>query len=294
MAVLSSMTGFGAASLDAAGLLVRVEVRAVNHRGLQVKVRASGDLGTLESEVEARVRSRVARGSIVINVEVRRTGDVACQGLDVAAATRWADSLRGLAVELGLEGRVTLELLVGLPGVIADDAAGALELDADQRSAISACVDAALVSLDEMRGREGQALAQDLMDNAREVERIVALVRARMPEVVRAHHESLRARLAELIGASVPAADLAREAALIADRMDVGEELTRLDSHLFQLRTLVSEGGQVGRKLDFLAQEFFREANTTGAKCNDAQVAHLVVDLKTHIERLREQVQNVE
>jgi uncharacterized protein (TIGR00255 family) len=294
MAALHSMTGFGAASVDAAGLLVRVEVRAVYHRGLQVKVRASNELGALESEVEARVRAQLARGSVVVNVDVQRSGDVACQGLDVAAATRWTDSLRGLAVELGLEGRVTLELLVGLPGVVADDARGTLELTEDQRAAVSSAIDAAIASLNEMRAREGQALARDLLDNAREVERLVELVRERMPEVVRAHHEALRARLAELIGQSVPAADLAREAALIADRMDVGEELARLGSHLHQLRTLIAEGGQVGRKLDFLAQEFFREANTTGAKCNDAGVAHLVVDLKTHIERLREQVQNIE
>jgi uncharacterized protein (TIGR00255 family) len=294
MAALLSMTGFGAASVDAAGLLVRVEVRAVNHRGLQVKVRASGELGALESDVEARVRAQLARGSVVVNVDVQRSGDVACQGLDVAAAARWVDSLRGLAVELGLEGHVTLELLVGLPGVVAEDARGALELSDDERAAVLAAVDAAVVSLNEMRAREGQALARDLLENAREVERLVDLVRERMPEVVRAHHEALRTRLAELIGQSVPATDLAREAALIADRMDVGEELARLGSHLHQLRTLIADGGQVGRKLDFLAQEFFREANTTGAKCNDAGVAHLVVDLKTHIERLREQVQNIE
>lgn len=294
MAALLSMTGFGAASVDAAGLLVRVEVRAVNHRGLQVKVRASGDLGALESDVEARVRAQLARGSVAVNVVVQRSGDVACQGLDVGAATRWVDSLRGLAVELGLEGHVTLELLVGLPGVVADDARSALELTENERTVVMECVDAALVSLNEMRAREGYALARDLLDNGREVERLVELVRERMPEVVRAHHEALRTRLAELIGQSVPAADLAREAALIADRMDVGEELARLGSHLHQLRTLIADGGQVGRKLDFLAQEFFREANTTGSKCNDAGVAHLVVDLKTHIERLREQVQNIE
>jgi len=294
MAALLSMTGFGAASVDVPGLLVRVEVRAVNHRGLQVKVRASGELGALESDVEARVRAQLARGSVVVNVDVQRSGDVACQGLDVAAATRWADSLRGLAVELGLEGHVTLELLVGLPGVVTDDARAAFELTDDERAAVLACVDAALVSLNEMRAREGHALARDLLENAREVERLVELVRERMPEVVRALHEALRTRLAELIGQSVPAADLAREAALIADRMDVGEELARLGSHLHQLRTLIADGGQVGRKLDFLAQEFFREANTTGSKCNDAGVAHLVVDLKTHIERLREQVQNIE
>lgn len=294
MGALASMTGFGAASREAAGLAVRVEVRAVNHRGLQVKARVPSELAALEPDVEARVRARVARGAVAVNVTVERAGLETTAGLDADAAARWTRSLRGLAATLGIEHPVTLDLLVGLPGVVAGDTSALGELSPGEAAEVLGCVDDALVSLAAMREREGAALARDLLDNAREVERLVALVRERMPEVVRAHHEALRARLAELLGEAVPASDLAREAALLADRMDVGEELARLGSHLHQLRVLIADGGQVGRKLDFLAQEFFREANTTGAKCNDASVAHLVVELKTHIERLREQVQNIE
>ncbi|MEZ6015507.1 MAG: YicC/YloC family endoribonuclease [Planctomycetota bacterium] len=294
MGVLSSMTGFGAAQRDALGIAVRVEVRAVNHRGLQVKARLPAELSALESDVEARVRARIARGAVSLNVSLERGGGLAGTGFDLEAARRWTETLESAARTLGLAAQPTLEVLVGLPGVVVTGAAASQELAPEVAELVFACVDDALASLAEMREREGGALARDLLENALEVERLVELVRARMPEVVRGHHEALRARLAELIGANVPAADLAREAALIADRMDVGEELARLGSHLHQLRGLVSAGGQVGRKLDFLAQEFFREANTTGAKCNDAAVAHLVVDLKTHIERMREQVQNVE
>jgi len=298
------MTGFGAASRAEAGLLVRVEARSVNHRGLQVKARLSNGFGGLEAEVEAAVRKRVARGVITVQVSIERAAGGECSGLDKAAAARWAEELRALALDLGLDSHVTLDLLVGLPGVITDGAKkdgvitdverAAVLPAAEEGAAVLATVDDALVSLAEMRAREGSALGRDLLENAREVEALVGLIRARMPDVVRDHQRNLSARLTELVGEAVPASDLAREAALIADRMDVDEELTRLASHLHQLRTLIAAGGEVGRKLDFLAQEFFREANTTGAKCNDAAVAHLVVDLKTHIERLREQVQNVE
>ncbi len=292
MAALHSMTGFGAASRDAAPFVVRVEVRTVNHRGLQVKVRVPQEHGALESDVEARVRARLARGSVTVNVELARTSARPCEGLDVDAARRWVEALRGLELELGVPGPVGLDLVVGLPGVIGSGSAEPLA--PEHQAAVLAVVDAALDSLAEMRHREGLALERDLLEQAREIERLVALVRARMPEVVRGHAEALRARVGELVGQAVPAADLAREVALLADRMDVSEELTRLDSHVHQLRALLAEGGSVGRKLDFLAQELFREANTTGAKCNDAAVAHCVVDLKTHIERLREQVQNIE
>ena len=291
MAALHSMTGFGAASRDAAPFVVRVEVRTVNHRGLQVKVRVPQEHGALESDVEARVRARLARGSVTVTVELARPSARPCEGLDVDAARRWVEALRGLQLELGVQGPVGLDLVVGLPGVIGS---GSPEpLAPEHQAAVLAAVDAALDSLAEMRHREGLALERDLLDQAREIERLVALVRVRMPEVVRGHAEALRARVGELVGHAVPAADLAREVALLADRM-VSEELTRLDSHVHQLRALLAEGGSVGRKLDFLAQELFREANTTGAKCNDAAVAHCVVDLKTHIERLREQVQNIE
>jgi uncharacterized protein (TIGR00255 family) len=294
MGALRSMTGFGTAASEAVGLDVRVEVRAVNHRGLQVKSRLSSEFAALETEVDAVVRSQLARGSVTVQVNVERTVADGRGMLDVDAARRWDDALRGLAIELGIEARVDLSMLVALPGVIATGAAGNGAQDEGEVRAILDTVRSALVSLDEMRRREGAALARDLLDNGSEIERLVELVRARMPAAVRTHHETLRQRVSELVGDNVPAADLAREAALLADRMDVGEELTRLVSHLHQLRTFVAEGGPVGRKLDFLVQEFLREANTTGAKCNDAHVAHLVVDLKTHIERLREQVQNIE
>jgi uncharacterized protein (TIGR00255 family) len=157
-------------------------------------------------------------------------------------------------------------------------------------------VDGALEALGEMREREGAALARDLRRSAKSIAALVQRIAKRMPQVVRAHHEALKQRVGELLeGRAAPAdAELARELALLADRLDVTEELTRLSSHIGQLDVLLERSGAVGRQLDFLVQEFLREANTVGSKCSDAQVAHLVVELKTWIERLREQVQNIE
>jgi uncharacterized protein (TIGR00255 family) len=164
------------------------------------------------------------------------------------------------------------------------------------RRALLRAVDGALTALIEMRDHEGRALAADLTKHATAIARVVARIEKRMPQVVRAHQKALRQRVDELLDgrSTVQPADLAREVALIADRMDVSEELSRLHSHMDQLARLVEKKGPVGRSLEFLVQEFLREANTIGSKCNDARMAHDVVELKTLIERLREQVQNVE
>jgi uncharacterized protein (TIGR00255 family) len=292
--MIRSMTGFGRAQVEEGGLAVRAEMRSVNHRHLQVKARLPGELAYLEPAVEALVRKGLERGAVTLSVAVTRGPAAGAAALDVELARRYQRSLARLARELGIDARVDLALLVGLPGVLgaADDEQ---ERGREEKLVLRA-VRRALDALVEMRAHEGASLAKDLRANARAVGRIAARIRRRMPAVVREHHASLVRRLNELLDgrSSVQPADLPRELALLAERVDVGEELARLASHLDQVERLLAAGGGVGRKLDFLAQELFREANTIGAKCNDAAVSHAVVDLKTHIERLREQVQNLE
>ncbi len=291
---MRSMTGFGAATNDRSGLALRVEARSVNHKYLQVKVRLPGELSYLEPEVDALVRKKIERGALSLTVSLPSTASLSPLTIDTAVAKRYERMLTDLAKELGLEPRVELETIAGLPGVLT----GMVDTRALQRGrrATLQTIAAALDALTEMREREGDALAADLEKNAAAVGRVTARIEKRMPGVVRAHHKALRARVAELIDdrASLQPSDLAREVALIADRMDVSEELTRLASHLDQLSRLLAKKGPVGRSLDFLVQEFLREANTIGSKCNDARVSHDVVELKTLIERLREQVQNIE
>lgn len=292
--VLRSMTGFGAGSAEGRDLSARAEVRSVNHRHLLVKSRLPTELASLESEIEGLAKKRLSRGSVAVSVQVTKAPGAALASLDRALAARYADELRRLATELGLDEEVRLDQILALPGVLGGDRDdGAM---ARAGKLVLAAVKDALGELTAMREREGAALAADLAKNVAAIRRTVAQIEKRMPGVVRAAQQALRDRIAELVGdrVEIGPADLAREIAVIADRGDVSEELSRLASHLDQFEALLDEGGAIGRKFDFLVQEMFREANTVGAKCGDAGVSQLVVDVKTRLERLREQVQNVE
>lgn len=294
--MIQSMTGFGSATVAEEGLLARTEIRSVNHRYLQVKVRLALEDGALEPEVEALVRKTLERGAVTVTVNVEHEARPSAIRLDVELARHYQKALTELADELALEHRtIDLDTLIGLPGVIArqDDAR---ERERERR-AVLASVRAALEGLAKMRAVEGQSLLADLKKNAAAIGKIVARIEKRMPKVVKEHHATLLKRINDLLDgrAVIESSELPRELALLADRMDVSEELTRLKSHLEQWETLLARGqAAVGRQLDFLVQELLREANTIGAKCNDAEMAHGVVEMKTLIERLREQVQNVE
>lgn len=291
---MRSMTGLGVASRRSGALALRAEVRSVNHKFLQLKVRLPSELALLEPEVEALVRDRLERGSVTLNVTSHGAAQLSAIEVDLAVAKRYKAQLLTLARELKLEAEIGLEDIASLPGVFSSEPDTAAMQRG--RKLLLDVVAGALDSLAEMREREGKALAKDLARHRTAIERIVAVIARRMPVVVRTHQDNLRKRVADLIGekAVVAPNELAREVALLADRLDVTEELTRLESHLAQLAVLSERDGSVGRQLDFLVQEFLREANTIGSKCSDAQVAHAVVELKTQIERLREQVQNVE
>lgn len=291
------MTGFGAASVTKGRIVARVELRSVNHRHLQLKARLSSEQAHLEPALEALVREKLERGSVSVSATIEREAAAGAARVNTDVAKRYQKLLQGLAKELKLDGGVRLDTLIGLPGVI-----GSAEDDSQRETEdelLLGCAKQAIEELVKMRAREGASLLADLRKNTKGIAELVASIEVRMPAVVREHHESLRERVALLLDGQNPRVavrpeDLAREVALLADKMDVGEELTRLTSHLEQWEGLLTKGGAVGRQLEFLVQELLREANTIGSKCNDAKVAHAVVEMKTLIERLREQVQNVE
>jgi uncharacterized protein (TIGR00255 family) len=292
--LIRSMTGFGAARGEAGAETLSVELRSVNAKFCEVKARLPRELSSLEQEVVKAVKARLARGSIDAFVRRESRAGLAIEPqLNLALASAWAQALRTLRDELGLSGEPSVAEIASQDGVIklgetAPDAEGAL------RALQQAC-SLALDALEEMRRREGEALAKDLgarfdaiEKGAREIERLA-------PLQVTAARERLEARIAELLkGAAVDPARLAQEVAIIADRSDIAEELTRLASHLAQARGLVAGGGPAGRKLEFLVQEVNREINTIGSKSQHAGIAGLVVELKAELERVREQVQNVE
>jgi len=293
--LILSMTGFGAASLEQGGASVRAELRAVNHRHLQLKTRLPHDLGALEPEVDALVRKKLSRGGMTLTVSMTRPTPGAAVSLNAEAASRYRDLLTELRAQLDLPDELLLSTLLGLPGVVETGAQAEGNGDAERRLVLRV-VKGAIEELLEMRATEGELILRDLRKHARGIEKTLGRIEKRAPKVVRDHHAALQRRVQELLGDTevVSQGDLAREIALLADRLDISEEIARLWSHLSQLDTLLDKGGSVGRKLDFLAQEFLREANTIGSKASDATAQHLVVELKTHIERLREQVQNVE
>jgi uncharacterized protein (TIGR00255 family) len=290
-----SMTGCGEGVAAAAGSTCRVEVRSVNNRGFKLTVRAREGFFSLEPRIEAAVRERFRRGTVSVTLDVQGSAAAATRRLDQDQLAAYLDDLERFSAARNLPLPQSLDGLLGLPGVVAD------AVPADAAAAglwplVAEAVAAAVVACDAMREAEGAALAADIRGIVAEVRLLVAGIRDRVPAAVARHRERLAERVGSVLaerGAGLSEADLTREIVLLADRSDIAEELVRLESHLDQFERLLAEP-TAGRQLDFLTQELGREANTVAAKSADVEIAHAVVEAKTLIERLREQVQNLE
>jgi len=292
------MTGFGRSSFQVDGLAFDVEVRSVNHRYLDARVRVPRVLSALESELRGRVQTRFARGKVDLNV-ASPGGGVPAPSLeiDMHAARSYLQVASELRAAEHVEGSLDVGTLLGLPGV-ARFVEPELPAEA-QREALFRAADAALDALDAMRVAEGAALERELLARVSVVEATATRLDERSGEVQQSVREKLRRRSEQLRQETglLDEARLHQEIVLAADRLDITEEIVRLRSHVEQFRSIVAEGAvgkPVGRRLDFLLQEFGRETNTIGSKGSDAPIAHEIVELKSEIERLREQVQNVE
>jgi uncharacterized protein (TIGR00255 family) len=291
--MIRSMTGFGAGHGVAAGEELDVEVRSVNHKFCEVKVRLPREYAALELEAATLVKERLARGGVDVSIRrVAGAGGLAPR-VDAQLAEAYARAFAELQARLDLATGATLADILSADGVVRLEERD-VDLDA-AREAVRAGLSAALEALVEMRAREGAALARDLAGRLDTIEALAARVAALTPEAVDHHRARLEERVVELArGIALDPARLAQEVALLADRSDVTEELIRLGSHVAQVRGLLASGEPAGRKLDFLVQEMHREVNTTGSKSQSAEIAGVVVALKAEIERMREQVQNVE
>ena len=292
--MLKSMTGYGRAERTLDGRTVTVELRSVNNRYLDCNVRMPRLYLFAEEGFKAQVQKTISRGKVDVFITLEGAGT---QALAVSVNRPVADgyyaALRELAELYGLNGDIPISLLSQFPDVLLAEKA---EEDADQTAQeISAALTQALLDFDQMRTREGAKLEEDILSRAARIEELVEQVKSRSPETVSEYRARLEERMNEVLAnLQLDPARILTEAAIFADKVAVDEETVRLTSHIAQLREMLSQGGAIGRKLDFLIQEFNREANTIGSKCSDMEIAGLVVEMKAEIEKSREQVQNVE
>ena len=296
--MIRSMTGFGRASFEFAGISFAVEIRTVNHRHLDAKVRLPRQLSEHEAAVTARIQDRLERGRVDVSISL--AGGASAAGelvVDDEVAANYVRAARELARTHDLAGELAVSTVLTLPGVTSF-ADRSFEREAFG-AALAGAVDSALEEVIQMRGAEGAALETEFRSRLAHVGELTSSFEARAGLVVEAARERLRKR-AEQLRAETGLLDDARlhqEIVIAADRLDITEELVRLRSHVVQFQAILASAGPdtpVGRRLDFLLQEMGREANTVGSKANDASLAHDVVELKTELERIREQVQNVE
>lgn len=294
--MLLSMTGFGEARRETDAISVAVEVRAVNNRYLKVSTRAPDAYAAFESEVERIVRRKVTRGTVNVTIRATLVGFDAMTRLNTAALQAYWEQLKAASSAVGARMPDDCTSLLSLPNVASesDDVAESLR---DHWETVAEAIDEAVVSMNSFRRTEGESMTTDLRAQCEIIAEELAGVRDRAPEVVTEYRDKILERVREMVaGANVKVEehDVIREVSVFAERCDINEEITRLQSHLEQFDKFLKQDRSQGRKLEFLIQEMFRETNTIGSKANNVAIAHSVVEMKSAIEKMREMVQNVE
>lgn len=292
---MKSMTGFGRGEArQADGTTWVVECSSVNRKQLEISVNLPRDLHDLEPQVRSLVSAVSSRGRINVHIRSDAVEAAGQPQINESIAEQYVEKLRTLADKLGLAREISLGEITRLPGVLSGEGVSKTEPEAAW-PAVEEALKAALDAFIAMRTAEGRHLREEMEARLRTIENLAAQIAARAPLVPEHQRTVLRQRL-EQAGLPLPLDDerLLKEIALFADRTDISEELSRAASHLSQFRAYLTAGEPAGRSLDFLVQEFFREFNTMGSKCNNAEIAHAVVSAKTELEKIREQVQNIE
>ena len=292
--MVKSMTGYGRAEETVNGCTITVELRSVNNRYLDCNVRIPRLYLFAEDAIKSLVQNTISRGKVDVFVTLDNAGAEKVQvSVNKPVADGYYAALTKLTEEYHLSNDISVSLLSRFPDVLLAEKA---EEDVEQMAKdICAVLDRALADFDQMRTREGERLRDDILSRAETIEAKVALVEERSPQTVSEYRARLEAKMSEVLSnTQLDPARILTEAAIFADKIAVDEETVRLRSHIGQLREMLAKGGATGRKLDFLIQEFNREANTIGSKCSDIEIARHVVDIKAEIEKIREQVQNIE
>ena len=292
--MIKSMTGYGRYQETVDGMDITVEVKSVNHRYYEYSSRVPRAYGFLDERLKSHVQNYISRGKVDVYVWIETVdspGSEVC--INHSLAESYVNALKELSDKYGLKNDLAAYELAKFPEVLT------VKKEAEDEDAIwqSVCVvaDKALERFVEMREAEGKALRNDILNRADTILKAVEFVEERSPVTVREHMMKVEARMRELLsGAAVDEQRLLTEAAIYADKIAVAEETVRIRSHLEQLKSFLDSSEPVGRKLDFLVQEINREANTIGSKCQDVELARVVIDIKAEIEKIREQIQNIE
>ena len=290
------MTGFGEGHRSTDGLDASVEARTINNRYFKLSVRAPDGYTAMEPLVEAVVKDAIRRGTVQVNLRIRRQTSPEDFTINEVVLRSYQQQLEKLYAAANVGDEVLLESILGLPGIVSEASVAGADIDSAW-PIVKEALDEALSHLAEMRQREGEAMAADLEDNCQALSTELDAIEKRAPLVVQSYADRLRERLTKLLAeheVKVEPSDIVREVGIFAERSDIAEEIVRLRSHLQQFDTIMQSGDSVGRKMEFVTQEMFRETNTIGSKANDAEIAAHVVQIKATIERMREMIQNVE
>lgn len=294
--MLLSMTGYGSSTGQCGRFNAVVELKAVNNRYLKVSVRCPDPLSAMEVEFERLVRERIGRGTVSVSVRLILPGQSSRYQLSPDVIAGYWGQLRQCAQSHQIPVPEWSDSLLLLPGVVVDELGTSFDVESVWPE-LEKLTCGAIASLQEFRVREGASLEKELRSDCLRIRGCLETVVVRVPAVVTTYRDKLLDRVRELLsgtGATVSVNDLIRDVSLMADRTDINEEIKRLNCHLEQFQSVMSDKVSQGRKLDFLMQEMFREINTMGSKSSDVEISHLVVEMKSAAERMREILQNVE
>jgi len=292
--MIKSMTGYGSAKGSAEGLEISVELKSVNNRYLDTSVRLPRSFLFAEDAVKSVVQSHISRGKVDVFVTVdSSSADNMTVKVNEPLLKGYIEALNHISEQFSLTNDITTMSVSRFPDVLSVEKK---DLDADAISqAVCDIAEQALNDFDSMRLREGEKLRDDVLNRLSIIESLVGTIEAESPRTVAQYRARLEQKMAEVLGNSgIDENRILAEAAIFADHIAVDEETVRLRSHMSQLITMINGNSPTGRKIDFLIQEFNREANTIGSKCQNSDIAHIVVDLKSEIEKIREQIQNIE
>jgi uncharacterized protein (TIGR00255 family) len=290
---MRSMTGYGRGDADHAGTKFSVELNSVNRKQSDIVINLPRDLAALEPRIRQAINEKISRGRMNVLVGLHQGANGAALALDTALARSYHDAMLTLQKELNAPGEITIGTILQAPGVMRSPEQS---IDADEAwPGLQSALATALSELIKMREREGKHLAKDLIHRLKTLRKEIKEIRALYPDVVKKYRGALMERI-QKAGLDLPVEDerLLKEVTIFADRSDISEELTRLESHLAQFAHHLRKNEPVGRTLEFITQEIFRELNTLGAKSNDAGISQHVVACKSELEKIREQIQNLE